>query len=37
MAKWETWADRAQVKPYPEGDPANAPSPKKGKKKAAEK
>ena len=33
----DAWAQRAQVKPYPEGDPANALSPKKGKKKAAEK
>ena len=37
MAKWDAWADRAQVKPYPQGDPANAASPKKGKKKAVEK
>lgn len=37
MAKWDSWAERAQVKPYPAGDPANPPAPKKGKKKAAEK
>jgi arylsulfatase len=36
MAKWNAWADRAQVRPYPEGDPGKAPGPKKGKKKSAE-
>jgi arylsulfatase A-like enzyme len=35
-AKWEAWAERAQVKPYPAGDPANTGAPKKkGKKKRA--
>jgi arylsulfatase len=37
MAKWDAWADRAHVKPYPAGGPANASSPKKGKKKNPEK
>jgi arylsulfatase len=32
-AKWDAWAARAQVKPYPTGDPANTGAPKKGKKK----
>ncbi len=33
-AKWEAWAARAQVKPYPAGDPASTGAPKKkGKKK----
>ena len=36
-AKWEAWAERAQVKPYPAGDPANTGAPKKkGKKKGAQ-
>jgi len=34
-AKWDAWAERAQVKPYPAGDPANTGAPKKGKKKRA--
>jgi arylsulfatase len=34
-AKWDAWAERAQVKPYPAGDPANTGAPKKGKKKGA--
>jgi arylsulfatase len=28
-AKWEDWAERAQVKPYPAGDPADTGAPKK--------
>ena len=32
IAKWDAWAERARVKPYPEGDAANAPSRKKGKR-----
>lgn len=34
-ATWDAWAARAQVKPYPAGDPANTGAPKKGKKKRA--
>lgn len=34
-AKWEAWAERAQVKPYPAGDPTDTGVPKKGKKKRA--
>lgn len=36
-AKWDAWADRAQVKPYPTGDPGDTGAPKKGKKKRASK
>lgn len=36
-AKWEAWAERAQVKPYPAGDPTDTGVPKKGKKKRAAK
>ena len=36
-AKWDAWAERAQVKPYPAGDPADTGAPKKGKKKRAAK
>jgi arylsulfatase len=32
-AKWDAWAERAQVKPYPAGDSANNGASKKGKKK----
>ena len=32
-AKWEAWAERAQVKPYPAGDPADTGAAKKGNKK----
>ncbi len=32
-AKWEAWAERAQVKPYPAGDPTNTGAAKKTKKK----
>ena len=32
-AQWDSWAERAQVKPYPGGDPADTGAPKKGKKK----
>ena len=32
-AKWDAWAVRAQVKPYPAGDPRKTGAPKKGKKK----
>lgn len=32
-AKWDAWAARAQVKPYPTGDPVDTGTPKKGKKK----
>jgi arylsulfatase A-like enzyme len=28
-AKWDAWAERAQVKPYPAGDPGNTGAPKK--------
>jgi len=35
-AKWNAWADRAQVKPYPAGDPTDTGAAKKGKKKRAE-
>ncbi|HOX58361.1 MAG TPA: arylsulfatase [Candidatus Paceibacterota bacterium] len=35
-AKWDAWAERAQVKPYPTGDPADTGArKKKGKKKQA--
>ena len=34
-AKWDAWAERAQVKPYPAGDPADTGAPKKAKKKRA--
>jgi len=36
-AKWDAWAERAQVKPYPSGDPADTGAKKKGKKKGAAK
>lgn len=36
-AKWDAWAERAQVKPYPAGAPANTGAPKKGKQKRAAK
>ncbi|HOC56135.1 MAG TPA: arylsulfatase [Verrucomicrobiota bacterium] len=36
-ARWDAWAERAQVKPYPAGDPADTGAPKKGKKKRAAK
>ena len=36
-AKWDAWAERAQVKPYPAEDPANTGATKKGKKKRAAK
>jgi arylsulfatase A-like enzyme len=32
-AKWDTWAERAQVKPYPTSGPADTGAAKKGKKK----
>jgi arylsulfatase A-like enzyme len=35
-AKWDAWAERAQVKPYPAGDPGDTGAPKKGKKKRAQ-
>jgi len=36
-AKWDAWAERAQVKPYPAGDPASAGALKQAKKKRAAK
>jgi arylsulfatase A-like enzyme len=32
-SKWDAWAERAQVKPYPAGDPGDTGAPKKGKRK----
>jgi len=32
-AKWDAWAERAQVKPYPAGNPRDTGAAKKGKKK----